>query len=583
MNCNHEYNETTIPLNSNNTTNLQKQHYCTNNTLDEHIDHPKYCCCSKSAGDVTGSISGVTAQCLITLSIILAITSCALPIGYSAILLPQLEMERLEQLEATTGTGTESTNSTLFNITDNMGSWIASIHSTATPIGAFLSGFVMDRFGRKRAVQISMMPLIVGWILIAFSQNIIMMLCGRFTAGLSIGFAAAPSQVIIGEMSEPHLRGIFSTTPIVGYALGVLLVYAMGSSFHWRTVAALSTILPTLTIISFMFLPDTPTWLIRNGRIAEGTKALYWLRKNNLKAHKELHQLMTKISDEQNENNNHEKVATGSTDGSKTISHIIKPHVLKPLIILIVFAFLQIFSGTYVLIFHAVVIVKQMGNFEMDSFSIAILTAVIRLICTTISIFLIAVIGRRPLALISSISGGVCAFLLGLFLIIRSNSESFNSFDVCITILLLIIYVAGNTVGIMPMFGTLISELSPAKARGLIGGFIFSINNIGLFVFIKFFPWVRTILTIPGIFILFGSSSLLGAIFIYLVLPETKNRSLIEIEDYFRNNKFLWIHRHKSFLWPDTKPNTIQSTRIDNRDFENISKGKRKRPTKKCS
>lgn len=84
-------------------------------------------------------------------------------------------------------------------------------------------------------------------------------------------------------MSEPHLRGIFSTTPIVGYALGVLLVYAMGSYFHWRTVAALSTILPTLTIISFMFLPDTPTWLIRNGRIPEGTKALYWLRKNNLK------------------------------------------------------------------------------------------------------------------------------------------------------------------------------------------------------------------------------------------------------------------------------------------------------------
>lgn len=100
-----------------------------------------------------------------------------------------------------------------------------------------MSGMLMDMFGRKTTLQIASIPLVLGWILIAFSSNHALILLGRLVAGIAVGFTAAPSQVMIGEISEPHLRGIFSSVPFTSYAFGILVVYALGSWLHWRLVA----------------------------------------------------------------------------------------------------------------------------------------------------------------------------------------------------------------------------------------------------------------------------------------------------------------------------------------------------------
>lgn len=131
----------------------------------------------------------------------------------------------------------------------------ASMHSAATPMGSFLSGILMDYYGRKVAVQLSSLPLILGWMLIAFCHNHALLLAGRVIAGISVGLIAAPGQVylllyiffalllrialqvLIGEISEPHLRGILTSIPFGSYSFGILLVYALGSWMEWRVVA----------------------------------------------------------------------------------------------------------------------------------------------------------------------------------------------------------------------------------------------------------------------------------------------------------------------------------------------------------
>lgn len=113
----------------------------------------------------------------------------------------------------------------------------ASMHSAATPLGSLLSGILMDCYGRKMAVQLSSLPLIVGWVFIAFAPNHALLLAGRLIAGISVGLIAAPGQVLIGEISEPNLRGIFTSIPFGSYSFGILLVYALGSWLHWRIVA----------------------------------------------------------------------------------------------------------------------------------------------------------------------------------------------------------------------------------------------------------------------------------------------------------------------------------------------------------
>lgn len=121
---------------------------------------------------------GIFSQCLLTGAIMLITAACGMPIGYSAILLPQLE----------------TTNGSM-HVDENMGSWIASIHSAATPLGSFVSGIMMDRYGRKLTLQLGILPLILGWIIISATGNHAWLLVGRLIAGTSIGLTAAPGQV----------------------------------------------------------------------------------------------------------------------------------------------------------------------------------------------------------------------------------------------------------------------------------------------------------------------------------------------------------------------------------------------------
>nr|CAI5829236.1 unnamed protein product [Callosobruchus analis] len=195
----------------------------------------------------------------------LSSASCGMPVGYSAILLPQLKI-----------------SNDSMQINDEMGSWIASLHSAATPVGSLLSGIFMDRFGRKVAMQISSTPLIVGWLIIGLAQNHILLLVGRLVAGISAGLAAAAGQVFIGEISEPHLRGIFSSGPFASYSFGILLVYALGFLLHWREVAGLSAIPPVTALAIYFFLPESPVWLVRRGRIEEAKASMLWLRGGDL-------------------------------------------------------------------------------------------------------------------------------------------------------------------------------------------------------------------------------------------------------------------------------------------------------------
>ncbi|PSN29296.1 hypothetical protein C0J52_27877 [Blattella germanica] len=74
------------------------------------------------------------------------------------------------------------------------------------------------------------------------------------------------------------MRGLLGSIPYVSYSLGILIVYALGATLHWQTVAWLATILPIMSLISFLLLPESPVWLVRNDRVEEASKALNWLR-----------------------------------------------------------------------------------------------------------------------------------------------------------------------------------------------------------------------------------------------------------------------------------------------------------------
>ncbi|XP_046826090.1 facilitated trehalose transporter Tret1-2 homolog [Vespa crabro] len=471
----------------------------------------------------TSNRKAVLAQCLVAGAVLLLAAGAGMPIGYSAVLLPQLSAE----------------NATVY-VDRELGSWIASVHSLATPIGSLLSGPFLDTLGRRGCLQLSAIPLCLGWIVMGFARNIPALLVGRIVSGFAVGFMGVPSQVLVGETADPGLRGILVASSFAAYSFGILLIYAFGASFEWNVVAFCGTVLPVVAFISFLFIPESPAWLIREGKIEKARSALLWLRGGDIE------RMNTEIAilEARGKLDIGEK-SLGTSFGqrvSSTLSIIVSPNVLKPLSIINIFNALQLSSGTYVIVFYAVDLVRDIGGKSVDSYVAAIITALTRFFFSLLACVLLLKIGRRSLGIFSAIGTSLASLVLVAYTLLKSEKSDMDAYVLSIC---LFAYVGANTVGLFTLPGLMIGELLPQNARGIAGGFNFFIFNFLLFLATKSFPTINNAVGITGAFAIFGISALLEAIFVYVALPETKNRTLEEIEDYFQQSNLLWITRSR--------------------------------------
>ncbi|KAI5644335.1 sugar transporter domain-containing protein [Phthorimaea operculella] len=246
-------------------------------------------------------------------------------------------------------------------------------------------------------------------------------------------------------------------------------------------------------------------------------------------AQRELHELI---------NAREKEKARGETKTPFFATIFARP-VLKPLLLINAFNMLQIVSGSYVVIFYAVNIVENTGG-SMNAQAVANASALTRLIVTVLACILLLKISRRSLVMISG--AGTAAATLALCYIMLQGIDK----DGWSRPILILTYVGFNTLGFFLLPGLMIGELLPTKVRGLCGGYIFCIFNTVLFGFTKLFHVMEKGMGMTGMYGLFGASATLATIVLYLLLPETKDKSLLQIEQYYQKPNILWISRKKS-------------------------------------
>ncbi|XP_015116904.1 facilitated trehalose transporter Tret1-2 homolog [Diachasma alloeum] len=467
---------------------------------------------------------GVLAQCMVSGAVLLLTAGLGMPIGFSAILLPQLN----------------ETNATV-QVTPEIGSWIASIHSLASPLGALLSGPLLDAVGRRGSLQLATLPLILGWIMIGVANDTWSILTGRFLAGFSVGMGAVPSQVLIGECTDASLRGTLVTIGMVAYSGGILLVYALGATFRWSIVAFAGTVLPLVALVSLSFVCESPVWLMRRGKREDAKKALLWLRGGDEKQVKsEVSMLETRIQEVLECASITMTLSEKLSNAKATVFH---PGVMKPLIVINVFFLLQVLSGTYLIVFYGVDLIRDVAGEEIDNYLAAVMTSLIRFVFCGLACILLFRVGRRTIGIVSALGTAVSSLALAGYILFNSGDSFISTYIVGVCLLL---YVSFNTIGLMTLPGLLIGELLPQRARGIGGGFTMFVYNFGLFGVTKVFPVVKAMVGMAGVFGIFGISAILEGLFIWLALPETRNRTLEDIEDYFKDGNVLWIKRRRS-------------------------------------
>lgn len=149
----------------------------------------------------------------------------------------------------------------------------------------------MDRFGRKKTLLITEIPLIIGWIVIAFASNVNMIYCGRLLTGLGSGLVGAPARVYISEVTQPHLRGMLSAMAAACISFGILLQYTIGAFASWYTLSGIVAIIPTVAFIAMLLMPESPNYLVAQSRPDKAAKSLSRLRGSKYNIQREVDHL----------------------------------------------------------------------------------------------------------------------------------------------------------------------------------------------------------------------------------------------------------------------------------------------------
>ncbi|XP_065345212.1 facilitated trehalose transporter Tret1-like isoform X1 [Cloeon dipterum] len=458
------------------------------------------------------SYKAVIAQILVVSMALVLATANGMTSGLPALLLPQLQAK----------------NSSI-PTTEEDGSWIASIHSIFTPIGALISGPIMERLGRRTALIISIFPGLIGWICIAHSESHLALLIGRSFTGLSTGLSLAPGVVIIGESAEPRLRGILVGAPSISFSLGILMIYTLNSALPWQTVSLLATVLPLVALVSLFFLPESPLWLERVGRTEEAQKAMTWLRGGS--EHQARHELLL-LKQQKIQNVLFEEAHPTARKSSPLLS---RP-VLRALIVINVFNIFLVLGGTYTIIFYAVNVLQQSSGDSISAFEIAVGTAIARVLLTTLACFLLLHVGRRPLTISSGLGSSVAALGVSAWLY---WSPKLGGYEWVPTALVLA-FVVFNSYGFFTIQALMLGEMLPARARGPSSGLTCALINAVIFFTSKTYPWMSRVFQPHGLFLMFGTMSLAATLVVYLFMPETKGRTLAEIEEFFSGPSLLW-------------------------------------------
>ncbi|XP_018565926.1 facilitated trehalose transporter Tret1-like isoform X2 [Anoplophora glabripennis] len=415
--------------------------------------------------------------------------------------------------------------------------------SLAAPIGCFLSGPIADKFGRRISILCINVTCFIGWLTIysayaAGSNQYLLLLLGRFLTGLSIGLSSAPAIIYMAEVSSSKYRGVFTTWGSIFFSLGILLVYMLGYFLkeRWGTMALISCFFPCIgmTFVLF-FIPETPSWLVGKNRLEEAKENMCMIFGT-----KEYHPVVQSEIEGLIQAKGVKKDTTKKSIPEqmlRKVKYLLKPYSLKPFGLVFTYFFFQQLSGTFVIIFYAIDIVRNAGVI-LDPYITIVMVALTRVVTAVLVGFLSKKFGRRPLSIVSGTGMMLCMFTLACYNLLIDQgriSESLRSNLTLLPLLAVMLYFFTSTLGFLPVPFALAAEYFPTKIRGTASGLLTGCGYIFNFLAVKIYPTMVDSMRSTGVFFFYGCTSLVGTVFLICLLPETRGKTQEEILEYFGN------------------------------------------------
>ncbi|MED6154963.1 putative polyol transporter 4 [Stylosanthes scabra] len=421
------------------------------------------------------------------------------------------------------------------NISEVKEEFLVGILSVVSLLGSLGGGRTSDMIGRRWTMAIAAVVFQLGALTMTLAPSFSVLLIGRLLAGVGIGFGVVIAPVYIAEISPNISRGTLTSFPEIFINLGILLGYVSNYAFsgfsphiNWRIMLAVG-ILPSVFIGFALFvIPESPRWLVMQKRIEEAREVLMKTIENE----KEVDERLAEIQQ-----------AAGVTVSSNCLSHKEEKPVWRELMspsrslrrMLITGCGIQCFqqiTGIDATVYYSPEIFKAAGiedNSKLLAATVAV--GISKTIFILVAIVLVDKLGRKPLLYISTIGMTTCLFSIGTILSV-SGQGSF-------VIAMAIVFVCGNvgffSVGLGPVCWVVTSEIFPLRLRAQASSIGFVGNRLCSGVVAMSFLSVARAITVAGTFYLFAAISALAVLFVYMAVPETKGKTLEQIEMIFQN------------------------------------------------
>ncbi|KAM3863919.1 solute carrier family 2, facilitated glucose transporter member 6 [Diretmus argenteus] len=421
--------------------------------------------------------------------------------------------------------------------------WFGSVFALGAAAGGLGAMLLNDLIGRKLSIMTSAVPSTIGYMLLGGAVNRWMLHVGRFLTGIAGGMTAASIPVYISEISHPAVRGALGSCPQITAVFGALVLYALGLVLPWRWLAVAGEVPAVLMVVLLVLMPCSPRRLLSLGRQQEAETALRWLRGKHYHTHIELSAIQHSIN----------------SKGKVTWSELVTPIYYRPIIISVMMRFLQQMTGiTPILVYLESIFSKS--KVSLNASYDAVIVGAVRLFSVAIAASLMDRAGRKALLYTSSMLMLLSTLTLTIYThttpcpsphnltdyssqnaIGLSLDTSHQSTAGLIPLISTMVFIFGYAMGWGPITWLLMAEILPLVARGVASGLCVTVSWLTAFVLTQAFVYLvdRYGLYVP--FLCFTVVCAFGLLFAAVCVPETRGRSLEEIENYFRTGRTFTI------------------------------------------
>lgn len=416
-----------------------------------------------------------------------------------------------------------------FNLGIEQTGFITSSVLIGSSIGALSIGTLSDHFGRKRLLLISSILFLLGSGLSMAAVGFVSMVIARIILGFAVGSASALTPAYLAELADAPHRGSLGTMFQLMITAGILLAYVSNLGFlhhnllgirDWRWMLGSALIPAVILFIGSLILPESPRYLVESGKINEARDVLHELRKNT---HEDPDKELSDI----------QKIADQPKGGLKELTTFARPAVIVAILLMLL---QQLVGINLVIYFLPQVFIKGFGFAESNAIWISVGIGAVNFVCTILAYLVMDKFNRRTILLFGSI---VMAISIGILSVLNFTLSVQNA--AIPTMILIAIYIFGFAVSWGPICWLMLGEIFPLNVRGVGNSIGSAANWIGNFIVSQFFLVLLSMFhnNVGGPFAVFTFFAILSIFFVIYMVPETRGKTLENIEMEMRQKAAL--------------------------------------------